>query len=119
MSHKKRMTGLICGALLGGLLFSAAKAPAEGGYPPDYKPSQPAEKGETNVLARLSAVTTYMTDKLNTAGGQDSPRCYRDCLTIPFNEFLKCLETKSSYVASESCEQDTAQKMSSCNPKCQ
>ena len=110
MSHKKRMTGLICGALLGGLLFSAAKAPAEGGYPPDYKPSQPAA---------VAAVTTYTTDKLNTAGGQDSPRCFRDCLTVPFNEFLKCLETKSGYAASESCEQDTAQKMSSCNPKCQ
>ena len=119
MSHKKRMTGLICGALLGGLLFSAAEAQAEGGYPPDYKPSQPAEKGETNVLARLTAVTTYMTDKLNTAGGKDSAICYRNCLTVPFNEFLKCLETKSSYTASESCEQDTAQKMSSCNPKCQ
>ena len=29
MSHTKRMTGLICGALLGGLLFSAAKAKQE------------------------------------------------------------------------------------------
>src|SRR5919197_5031475 len=104
MSHKKRMTGLICAALLGGLLFCAAGAQAEDSYPPDYKPSKPAEKGETNVLARLTAVTTYMSDKLNTAGGKESPICYRNCLTVPFNELLKCLETKNSYAVSESCE---------------
>jgi len=113
------MKGLILAVLVGGSLCWTAGVCGEGGYPPDYKPSKPAEKGDTNILARALAVSTYMTDKLNAAGGNDSPMCYRNCLTISLNEVLKCLETKSSYAASESCEQDAAQKMAACNPKCQ
>jgi hypothetical protein len=60
-----------------------------------------------------------MTDKLNAAGANNSPMCYRNCLTIAMNDVLKCLETKSTYAASESCEQDSSQKMAACNPKCQ
>jgi hypothetical protein len=102
-----------------GLLFSTARGYAEGGYPADYKPSKPAEKGETNALNRVLAISNYMTDKLNAAGGQNSPMCYRNCITIPFNEILKCIETNSSYAATEGCEQDAAQKMAACNPQCQ
>jgi len=119
MNYRKRLNGLVVAALVGGALFSAAGVYGEGGYPPDYKPSKPAEKGDTNALARVLAVSTYMTDKLNAVGGNDSPMCYRNCLTISLNDVLKCLETKSSYAASESCEQDAAQKMAACNPKCQ
>jgi hypothetical protein len=113
------MYGLMVAALVSGALFSATGVYGEGGYPPDYKPSKPAEKGDTNVLARFAAISTYMTDKLNAAGGNDSPTCYRNCLTVAVNDVLKCLEAKSTYAASESCEQDSAQKMAACNPKCQ
>lgn len=119
MNYRKRLNGLVVAALVGGALFSAAGVYGEGGYPPDYKPSKPAEKGDTNALARVLAVSTYMTDKLTAVGGNDSPMCYRNCLTISLNDVLKCLETKSSYAASASCEQDAAQKMAACNPKCQ
>jgi hypothetical protein len=119
MNYRKRMHELVAAALVGGALFYAVGVYGEGGYPPDYKPSKPAEKGDTNVLARLAAVSTYMTDKLNAAGGNDSPTCYRNCLTISFNDVLKCLESKNTYAASESCEQDSAQKIAACNPKCQ
>jgi len=119
MNYRKRLNGLVVAALVGGALFSAAGVYGEGGYPPDYKPSKPAEKGDTNALARVLAVSTYMTDKLNAAGGNDSPMCYRNCLTVSLNEALKCVDTKGGYTASESCEQDAAQKISACNPKCQ
>lgn len=119
MRHRKDICRVVCGALLGGLLFSPTGGYAQDGYPPDYKPSKPAETGDTNVLARALAVSTYMTDKLNAAGGQDSPMCYRNCLTIPLNDVLKCIETKGTYAASESCEKDAAQRMAACDPKCQ
>ncbi len=119
MRHSRRTNRLVYGMLLSGILFSAPRASAEGGYPPDYKPSKPAEQGETNVLTRALAVSDYMTAKLNAAGGKDSPMCYRNCLTVPFNEVLKCIETKGSYTASESCEREAANKMYACDPKCQ
>jgi len=99
-----------------GLVLSAS---AEGGYPADYKPSKPAATGETNVLARFGSIVTYMNDKLSATGGKDSPLCYRNCLTAGMNDVLKCIETKSTYAGSESCEKDGAQKMSVCDPKCQ
>lgn len=119
MSHKKRISGLVCGVLWGAVFCLALGVSAEGDYPPDYKPSKPAEKGETNVLARALAVSDYMTSKLNAAGGQDSPMCYRNCLTVSLNEILKCLEAKGSYAASASCEQTAAREMYACDPKCQ
>jgi hypothetical protein len=119
MNYKKRVHELIVIALVSGALLSAVGVYGEGNYPADYKPSKPAEKGDTNVLARALAVSTYMTDKLNAAGANNSPMCYRNCLTIAMNDVLKCLETKSTYAASESCEQDSSQKMAACNPKCQ
>lgn len=92
---------------------------AEDGYPTGYTPSKPAAQGETNVLARFGAVVTYMNDKLKASGGQNSPQCYRNCLTAGMNEVLKCIEIKNTYANSESCEKDGAQKMSVCDPKCQ
>ncbi len=119
MNFRRRVNGVIGGALIGWSLFSAAGAYGEGGYPADYKPSKPAEKGETNVLSRVLAVSTYMTDKLNAAGGQNSPMCYRNCLTISLNEILKCVEARNTYASSEACEQDAAQRIAACDPKCQ
>jgi hypothetical protein len=119
MSLRERINGLVLALLVGGSLGWTAGVYGEGSYPADYKPSKLAEKGDTNALARVLAVSTYMTDKLNAAGGNDSPMCYRNCLTVSLNEALKCVDTKSGYTASESCEQDAAQKISACNPKCQ
>ena len=99
--------------------FLVLNLAADGGYPADFKLSKPSTTGETNVLARFGAVATYMNDKLNAAGGKDSPQCYRNCLTVGVNDVLKCIETKNTYAGSESCEKDGAQKMSSCDPKCQ
>ena len=109
--------------ILSGAVFIASLAPiarvqAESGYPADYKASKPVEKGETNVLTRVIAVATYMNDKLTAAGGENSPVCYRNCVTVPYNDVLKCIETKGGYVASESCEKDAASKMAACDPKC-
>jgi hypothetical protein len=118
--HLRKLTRFIlCGAFLGALSGAASQGFAAEGYPADYKPSKPAEKGETNILNRVIAVATYMNDKLATAGGQDSPICYRNCITIPYNDVLKCIEAKGSYAASESCEKDAANKMAACDPKCQ
>jgi hypothetical protein len=120
MRHYKWVTQLVGGAfLVASSFYYSAMVSAQSDYPADYKASKTAEKGETNVLARVVAVSNYMTDKLNAAGGEKSPMCYRNCLTISFNEVLKCTEAKGSYVASESCEKDAAQRMSSCDPKCQ
>jgi hypothetical protein len=119
MNCRKRVNGVIKGALVGGALLCAAGAYGEGEYPSDYKPSKPAEKGETNVLSRVLAISNYMTDKLNAAGGQNSPMCYRNCLTVSLNDVLKCTEAKNTYATSESCEQDAAQKIAACDPKCQ
>lgn len=119
MYHRKRMRGFVCGVLLSGLLCPPIAARAQDGYPPDYTPSKPAETGETNVLTRALAISDYMTNKLNAAGGQDSPLCYRNCLTVHLNDVLKCIEAKATYAASESCEKDAARKMAACDPKCQ
>jgi hypothetical protein len=119
MSRRERAKNLMAGGLLCWSLFHAVGAFADGGYPPDYKPSKPAEKGETNVLSRVLAVSTYMNDKLNEAGGQNSPMCYRNCVTISLNDVLKCTESKNTYATSESCEREAAQKIAACDPKCQ
>jgi hypothetical protein len=107
------------GVLAGGLLSFAATAFAADGYPADYKPSKPAEKGDTNVLTRFGAVTTYVNDKLTDAGGDKSPQCYRNCTTVALNEMLKCIEGRNTYASSESCEKDAANRVSACDPKCQ
>ena len=118
MGLHKLTSWIISGSFLGALLCPTGFVSAADGYPDDYKPSKPAEKGETNVLSRVVAVATYMNDKLTAAGGKDSPLCYRNCVTIAYNDVLKCTETKGSYVASESCEKDAAGKIAACDPKC-
>jgi len=113
------MSGLVSSALLGGLLYATGGIAIAGDYPPDYKPSKPVAQGETNVLKRFGAVNDYVTEKLNAAGGVNSPVCYRSCMTAPLNAIIKCLETKTTYVGSEACEQSAAQMVAACDPKCQ
>lgn len=121
MNRDTSATGLVGAMLVSGLLLYTAEVSAEGRYPTDYKPSTPAAQGAaaTNPLKRLGALADYMNEKLNATGGKDSPLCYRNCLTIPLNDVIKCLETKTTYATSEECEQDAAQKMTGCDPKCQ
>jgi hypothetical protein len=118
MNSAKQILTFAGGLACGMIFFWAVGVFAEGKYPTDYKPSKPAEQGETNVLTRVFAVSTYMTDKINAAGGKDSPVCYRNCMTTALNDALKCTESLSSYVSSEACEVTGAQKMSMCDPKC-
>lgn len=118
MNSLKQILTVTSGLACGVIFFCTVGVFAEGKYPADYKPSKLAEQGETNVLARVFAVATYMTDKINTAGGKDSPVCYRNCMTTALNDLLKCTESMSSYVSSETCEVTGAQKMSTCDPKC-
>ena len=119
MSSLRKIVAVIGGIVLGATLFWTVGVFAEGKYPADYKPSKPAAIGETNVLARVFAVATYMTDKINAAGGKESPVCYRNCMTTALNDALKCTESMSSYASSETCEVTGAQKMGACDPKCQ
>lgn len=112
-------TTILCTALVGMCLIAPGVVAAQEGYPEGYTPSEPAAEGGTNVLARFGAVSTYMTDKLEAAGGNDSPVCYRNCLTVPVNDILDCLEKNNTYETSESCEQAAAHKMAACDPKCQ
>jgi hypothetical protein len=116
---KKATRFITYGIFLGVLWNPTVLVFAADGYPADYKPSAPVEKGETNVLNRVISIATYMNDKLTAAGGNNSPMCYRNCITIPYNDILKCMEVKGSYAASESCEKDAANKMAACDPKCQ
>ena len=99
-------------------LVSPSQGFAEEGYPEDYTPSTQAEGGRRKSLDRVFAVTAYMTDKLDAAGGEKSAECYRGCLVAPWNEALACAEANDSYNSSESCEKNAAQKMAACDPKC-
>src|SRR5262245_3088461 len=119
MHYRAPSLSLTSGITLFASLFLILNLSADSGYPADFKPSKPTAAGETNVLVRFGAVATYMNDKLNAAGGKDSPQCYRNCLTVGVNDVLKCIEIKNTYAGSESCEKDGAQKMSNCDPKCQ
>jgi len=119
MSSLRKIVTIIGGIVVGATLFWTVGVLAEGKYPADYKPSKPAATGETNMLVRVFAISTYMTDKINAAGGKESPVCYRNCMTTALNDALKCTESMSSYASSETCEVTGAQKMSTCDPKCQ
>ncbi len=110
--------GVVCGVLLGLSVAYVGVADAQDGYPEGYAPSKAAEQGGTNVLARFGAVSTYMNGKLEAAGGNDSPVCLRNCLTVPVNDILDCLEKNNTYATSESCEKDAANKMATCDPQC-
>lgn len=109
---------ILLGTVLAGCQVAPGWATAQEGYPEGYSPSEPAAEGGTSVLARFGAVTTYMNDKLEAAGGNDSPVCLRNCLTVPVNDILDCLEKNNTYETSESCELDAANAMAACDPKC-
>ena len=124
MGHKQLIRSLVhvivLGvALAGTSLIAPGVVAAQDGYPEGYSPSEPEAEGGTNVLARFAAGSTYMTDKLEAAGGNDSPVCYRNCMTVPINDILDCLEKNNTYETSESCELDAANKMAACDPQCQ
>ena len=119
MHHKRWGRKLVSyGILLLAALAFTTKLSADDNYPADYKPSKPEKIEEATVLTRVFAVSTYMTDKIDAAGGKESPICYRNCLTAALNEALQCTESKGTYANSESCERDAAQKMHACDPKC-
>ena len=82
-----------------------------------YTPSEPAETGTTNILARFGALNTYVNDQLEAAGGDSAPECFRDCLTVQINNILGCLDQKNTYATSESCEKDAAQQAAQCDPQ--
>ena len=117
MSVKKTLLTL-CGGLCFGALVAAAPVRAADGYPEGYTPSEPAETGSTNILARFGALSTYVNDQLEAAGGDSAPECFRDCLTVQINEILGCLDQKNTYATSESCEKDAARQAVQCDPKC-
>jgi len=121
MRHTTHVSRSKVGLLLGSLLCCTVEISTAGDYPPDYKPSKPVAQGEaaTNVLKRFGAVNDYVTERLNAAGGINSPVCFRSCMTAPLNNIIRCLETKTTYATSESCEETAAQKVAACDPKCQ
>ncbi len=87
-------------------------------YPQGYTPSTPAESGNTNILARFGALLTYVNAKLESAGGEEAPECFRACMTSEINKILECLDQKNTYHGSASCEQEAAIGAAQCNPKC-
>ena len=68
-----RMAG-VSGVVLSLVFAGLTPGFAEDGYPADYTPSTPAEGGGRKSLDRVFAVAAYMTDKLEAAGGEQSPR---------------------------------------------
>lgn len=117
-SVRNLVYGVLCGLLLGTSLVDTGVAAAQDRYPEGYAPSEAAKQGDTNVLARFGAVSAYMNNKLEAAGGNDSPICFRNCMTVPVNDILDCLEKNNTYATSESCEKNAANKMAACDPKC-
>ena len=92
---------------------------AEDTYPPDYTQSTESEGGRRKSLDRVFAVGAYLTQKLDEAGGEGSPPCYRDCMMGPLNRAIACVEANDSYASSESCEREAANKMARCDPTCE
>ena len=117
MQTKKLVLTLLGGICLGTILAASYGVTAEG-YPEGYTPSSPAEKGTTNILARFGAITAYVNDRLEAAGGENAPQCYSNCMTVQINKILACLDQKNAYATSELCEKDAAQQAAACDPKC-
>jgi len=115
----KQVRQVIVALLLGGLVWIVAAANAEEGLPADYQLTSPSGTGEPRYITRLITLSRYLNNKLDQAGGKDSSICYRNCLTIAFNEAQKCMDTMGTYSATESCERDAAGAISQCDPKCQ
>lgn len=117
MQTKKFVLTLLGGICLGTILAVSSSIAAQG-YPDGYTPSKPAEQGTTNILARFGAITAYVNDKLEAAGGANAPQCYSNCMTVQINKILECIDQKNTYAASELCEQEAAQQAAVCDPKC-
>ncbi len=117
MPLKKTLLTL-CGGLCLGTVLASSPAGAADGYPEGYTPSKPAETGTTNILARFGALSTYVNDALEAAGGENAPECFKNCMTVQINNILECLDQKNTYATSESCEKDAARQAAQCDPKC-
>ena len=117
MPIKKTLLTL-CGWLCFGIVVAASPVGAVDGYPEGYTPSKPEETGATNILARFGALSTYVNDSLEAAGGANAPECFRNCLTVQINSILECLDQKNTYATSVSCEKDAARQAAQCDPKC-
>lgn len=114
---KRRLIGL--GAVaLGLVLAGTPHVTSAADYPEGYEPSTPEEDGNTNILARFGALSTYVNDKLEAAGGDDAPECLRNCLTVQINAILECLDQKNTYAISEPCEVNAAREAAACDPGC-
>ena len=113
----RRLVGI--GAMVLGLaLVGTPHLAGAAEYPEGYEPSTPEEDGNTNILARFGALSTYVNDKLEAAGGDDAPECLRNCLTVQINNILECLDQKNTYATSEPCEVDAAHEAVACDPGC-
>ncbi len=115
----KQVRQLMVALLLGGLVWTVALANAEEELPADYQLTSPSDTGEPRSVTRLITLARYLSDKLDQAGGKDSPVCYRNCLTAGLNEAQKCLNVMGTYAATESCERDAAWALSQCDSKCE
>lgn len=104
--------------VLGLVLAGTPHVTSAADYPEGYEPSTPEEDGNTNILARFGALSTYVNDKLEAAGGDDAPECLRNCLTVQINEILECLDQKNTYAISEPCEVNAAREAAACDPGC-
>lgn len=115
----KQVRQVMAALLLGGLVWTAAIANAEEGLPADYKLTTPSDTGASTSVTRLITLARYLSNKLDQAGGKDSPICYRNCLTVALNEALKCMNDMGTFAATESCERNAAWAISQCDAKCQ
>lgn len=113
-----RRSGGIGALVLGLALVGLPQLAGADSYPEGYEPSTAGEDGNTNILARFSALSSYVNDKLEAAGGDTAPECLRNCLTVQINNILECLDQKNTYATSESCERDAAREAVACDPQC-
>jgi hypothetical protein len=115
----KQIRQIVVALFLGGLVWTMATVGAEEGIPADYKlTSPPNVKAPTNIT-RLVTLARYLNDKLNEAGGKNSPKCYHNCLTVALNEVQTCMNAMGTFADTESCERDAAWAISQCDPKCE
>ncbi len=115
----KHLRQIVVTLFLGGLVWTMAAVGAEEGIPADYKLTSPPNVKAPTTIPRLITLARYLSDKLNEAGGKDSPVCYRSCLTVALNESQKCMNDMGTFIDTESCERDAAWAISQCDPKCQ
>ncbi len=113
----KWVSGVLAVMLLGGLAWTLTVR-AQEGVPGDYKLTTPSGPGEPRSISRLLTLARYLNDKLKKAGGENSPMCYRNCLTVALNEAQRCLDARGTFLATEPCEREAAWAIYRCNPEC-